>query len=58
MTHSYTIMPVISADKNSFLFMCLKKLGGKFLNKDYFQAANIFATAHTSAIMTKQHMIV
>lgn len=53
LTHSYTIMLI-----DIPLFMCLQKSGDKFLNKSCFQAANIFATEHTSAVMTKHHMIV
>lgn len=57
-THSYTIMPCISAagELKSPLFICMQEKGGSFPQSGFFQAPNIYATAHTSHMMTKESM--
>jgi hypothetical protein len=57
-SHSYTILPVISAsgELKSPLFICLQENSGSFPKSGIFQAANIYATCHTSHMMTKELM--
>ncbi|EGT39961.1 hypothetical protein CAEBREN_12804 [Caenorhabditis brenneri] len=57
-THSYTILPIISASGklHEKLFVTLKEPKGKFLKKGHFKADNLVVTCHTSHIMTKNLM--
>jgi hypothetical protein len=58
-THSYTILPTISADGRlmSPLFIVLQEKNGRFPETvPIFQAPNIYPVAHTSHIMTKELM--
>jgi hypothetical protein len=58
-THSYTILPTISADGRlmSPLFIVLQEKNGRFPETvPIFRAQNIYPVAHTSHIMTKELM--
>jgi hypothetical protein len=58
-THSYTIMPTISASGKlkSPLFIVLQEKSGRFPETvPIFKAPNIYPVAHTSHIMTKELM--
>ncbi|EGT35649.1 hypothetical protein CAEBREN_23892 [Caenorhabditis brenneri] len=58
-THSYTVMPIVSADGKLFekLYINLKEPNGQFpATKGHFKANNIVVTCHTSHIMTKNLM--
>uniref|UniRef100_A0A8R1HRE9 HTH CENPB-type domain-containing protein n=1 Tax=Caenorhabditis japonica TaxID=281687 RepID=A0A8R1HRE9_CAEJA len=58
-THSYTIMPVLSAEGkfHEKLFVVLQEISGKFPAKGHYQADNLEVTCHTSHIMTKKLML-
>ncbi|EZA50281.1 hypothetical protein X777_11292 [Ooceraea biroi] len=61
MTHSYTIMPIISADGNllSPLYIVLKESTGTFVGpeveKNLFRPSNMYIAASKSGKLTTQH---
>lgn len=58
-THSYTIMPIVFADGHlaDKLYIQLQEPNGRFPQRGHFRASNLYVTAGTSHIMTKQHLL-
>lgn len=58
MKHSYTIMPIITSTGEllSPLFVLMKEPGGQFPLRGIHVPPNIKPFAHTSSIMTKEHL--
>ncbi|CAI5446682.1 unnamed protein product [Caenorhabditis angaria] len=58
-THSYTILPLVSAagKLHKTVFVVLQESKGVFPAKGHFMAPNLVVRAGKSHIMTKQHMI-
>lgn len=58
-THSYTILPMISADGllGSKLYVVLQEPHGQFPQQGHFTASNLVVDCHTSHMMTKELMM-
>jgi hypothetical protein len=57
LTHSYTIMPIMSMNRLlSPLYVLLKEAGGKFPAKGHYSFPNLHVCAGFSSIMTKSHL--